>query len=288
MDSLLAADALRVDVDGVPCVDGLTLRTTGSRVVVLGAGRGLFEAVSGTRRVARGALRVAGADPLVAVREAIVAGAPLDPPLPPEWTPRDYVTWSARLVGLSPRDARTRAAVTLDALKMSAISSAPLRTCPLHLRRATVAAAAMATGASTIVLEDPTAGLSGAAGHHFSRALCQALAERSWLLFCARMPLASPFGMHADEAIVLTDSTVAAQGALGELASREKSYALRVAGRADHFAEKAEARGVRVVRYGAHLMVDLGASLRTRDLFDAADESSSVIVELRSLARAFA
>src|SRR5580704_12086212 len=46
---LLAASSLRVDVGGSPAVDGLTLATTGDRVLVLGAARALFEAAAGLR-----------------------------------------------------------------------------------------------------------------------------------------------------------------------------------------------------------------------------------------------
>ena len=48
MSALLETTTLRVDIGGVPCVDGLSMVTSGDHVVILGAPSGLFEAVSGT------------------------------------------------------------------------------------------------------------------------------------------------------------------------------------------------------------------------------------------------
>src|ERR1700722_1964053 len=101
MPSLLSASSVRVDVDGVPALDGLSLATTGDKVLVLGAARALFEAAAGLRSVLRGDLGVDGRPPKEAAREAAVACAPLDPPLPGRWTLMQYVHWSARLVGYS-------------------------------------------------------------------------------------------------------------------------------------------------------------------------------------------
>ena len=50
-EPLLKIEDLRVDVDGVPACDGLTLQTRGERVLVLGAPRVLFEATCGLRPV---------------------------------------------------------------------------------------------------------------------------------------------------------------------------------------------------------------------------------------------
>ena len=292
MSALLETTTLRVDIAGVPCVDGLSMVTSGDHVVVLGAPSGLFEAVSGMRKVTRGELRVAGREPLEAVRAGVLAGAALDPPVPPTWTPRGYVEWSARLSGVSKRDARARANEALELLKMTASAETPLRTAPLHVRRAMGVAAAMATGAEVIVMEDPAVSLPEDAARNLCRLVATALAAstdhaRRWILFAARISLESPLAMHADEALVLMGSSVTGQGALAELATRERSYALRVVGKEAEFLEAAEARGAQVVRHGAHLTVDLGPSLHTRDLLELAEQVSSVIVEMRPLARAF-
>lgn len=282
---------LRVDIAGVPCVDGLSLVTTGDHVIVLGAPSALFEAVSGMRKPTRGELRVAGQDPIEALHAGMLAGVPLDPPVPPTWTPRSYVEWSARLAGMSKRDARIGTNEALELLKMTAVAETPLRTSPLHVRRAMAVAAGLATDAEVIVMEDPAVSLPEDAARNLSRLIATALAnerkKRRWILFAGRIPLESPLAMHADEAVVLMGSSVASQGPVAELATRDRSYALRVVGKEDAFLEAAEARGAQIVRHGAHLTVDLGPSLHTRDLLEMAEQASSVIVEMRPLARAF-
>lgn len=287
MSALLETTTLRVDIGGVPSVDGLSMVTTGDRIVVLGAPSGLFEAVSGMRKVASGDVRVAGHEPVEGVRGGLLAGVPLDPPVPPTWTPRDYVEWSARLAGLTKGDARARAKDALELLKMTGLAETNLRTSPLHIRRAMGVAAAIATGAKIIVMEDPAVSLPEEAARNLSRLVTAALEKHRWVLFAARIPLESPFATQADEAVVLTGSTVTAQGAITDLSTRDRSYAVRVVGKEDAFLQAAEARGAQIVRHGAHLTVDLGPSLHTRDLIELAEQASSVIVELRPLARAF-
>ena len=83
---VLTSSSLRVDVGGTSAVDGLSLASTGERILVLGAARALFEAAAAVRATARGELRVADLEPIDAVRTGVAASAPLDPPLPSTWT----------------------------------------------------------------------------------------------------------------------------------------------------------------------------------------------------------
>jgi len=286
-DALLEAKDARIDVDGAPAIDALTLATTGDQVLVLGAARALFEAASGMRKVAHGELRVLGEAAEASLRSGAVAGAPLDPPLPPRWTPRDYVTWSARLVGFARKDAAASAGEAIEKLSMGASADAPLARAPLLLRRATVVAAALATGARAIMLDDPLVGLPDEQARTLARLVTHALEERAWAVFAGRMPLTSPFAMHADEALVLAGGHVAGQGAPAELAARERAYALRVQGETAAFARRALERGARVGGTSSRMTVELG-ELSTRDLLAIALESNAVVLELVPLAGAFA
>jgi ABC-type multidrug transport system ATPase subunit len=295
---LLEARDLRVDTppgssgsSGAPCIDGLSLESQGRRLLVLGAPRGLFAAVSGMIAPSRGSLLIDGEPSRSALALNLVAGAPLDPPLPPTWTPRSYTSWSSRLAGHTAPDAGERTDRALDRLAMTAVANLPLRGLPLHIRRATVIAAALATGARTLVLEDPTAGLPDEIARTFGRIVLDALGEAPFIVFAGRAPLDAPISLAADEAILLNGSAVAAQGPLRDLAAHEATYAVRVVGESARFAELVRARGG-VVNHGAEgalMTVHLaGDCKRTRDLLDAADEAKAVLVELRPIARAFA
>ena len=227
---LLEAEQVRIDDAGVPVVDGLTLATTGEHVLILGAPRALFEAASGVRDVAHGALRVRGESARDALRATHVAGAPLDPAIPQAWTARKYVTWSARLCGHARASAAGLAKDAIDRMRITSLADAPLARATPQMRRGIVIAAALATGAPVITLEDPLVELPEEQARALARVISEALADRAWLVFAARMPLSSPLALEADEALVVSRAAVAAQGAPSELAAREHAYALRSPG----------------------------------------------------------
>jgi ABC-type multidrug transport system ATPase subunit len=289
---LLAASSLRVDVRGVPAIDGLSFSTTGERVLVLGAARALFEAAAGLRRVARGDLRVEGEAPIAASRGRLVACAPLDPPLPPGWTVAEYVTWSARVAGHARADARAQADDALGRMQLAPLAKNKLASATPAVRRGVVIAAALATGATTVLVDDPLAYLPDDAARPLARVLARALADRRSALFAGRIPLESPLALGADEAVVVFGSGVAAQGAPAELAAAERTLALRVQGDVAAFVRAVEARGGRAnATAGApppvHVQVELG-SLAARDLLRIAADTRAIVLELRPLARSFA
>jgi ABC-2 type transport system ATP-binding protein len=294
MPMILAASGLRVDVAGSPAIDGLTLATTGDRVLLLGAARALFEAAAGLRAVRRGEIRVEGIAPLAAVRAGIAASAPLDPPLPPGWTALQYVTWSARLAGNTRAAARAMAAEALHRVQLGPVAAAKLGGATLASRRGTVLAAALATGARTLLIEDPLSGMTPDTARPFARVVARALGQSDCraAVFAGRMPLESPLALAADEALVLDGAQVSAQGAPAEIATRDRTLALRVHGDVEAFARGVEAGGGHAqVSAGTslpvHVRVELGL-LAARDLLRIAAETRAVVVELRPLASAFA
>lgn len=295
MHPILAASSLRIDVAGVPTVDALSVRSTGQSVLVLGAAHTLFEAAAGLRAIDRGELLVAGLSPLDASRSGACASAPLDPPLPRRWTPRDYVVWSARLAGHPSSAAREMAAEAMDRLQLASFAVTRLGAASLAVRRATVIAAALATGAATVLVEDPATGLADA-GRALARVVARALSDRRTAIFAGRMALESPLALAADEAIVIDGGRVALQGAPAEMAASEGSFSLRVGGDFRAFVQQAAARGARLLAplpTGAgqatalQIGIDLGV-LATSDLLAIAFACDAVILELRPLARAFA
>ena len=77
-------------------------------------------------------------------------------------------------------------------LRMGGIADAKLGGAPIHIRRGAVLAAALATGASLLLFEDPTPGLADDVARTLARVLAQALDEtatspgRAWVMFAAR------------------------------------------------------------------------------------------------------
>jgi ABC-type multidrug transport system ATPase subunit len=268
------------------------MASTGEHLLVLGAPRALFETAAGLRASTRGELRVADRDPLDAVRAGASAGAPLDPPLPSSWTVRRYVTWSAQLAGHPAATSRSLADEAIERMKLAGAANDKLGKVAAAARRGTVIAAALATGAAILLVEDPIAGLPPDVGRPFARIVVRALADRQTAFFAPRVSLDSPFALAADEAIVIDGSQVVAQGDPAEIAAGEGTFLVRVTGDAGAFVEAVQGQGGRLLGAGkeparACLTIELGA-LSTLDVLRIADASKAVVLELRPLARVFA
>jgi ABC-type multidrug transport system ATPase subunit len=288
----LSTSALRIDVAGVPAVDGLTFATTGQHAIVLGAPRILFAAASGVHAVTRGQLTISGLAPRAAVRAGIAASAALDPHLPPRWTANQLAAWSARLASHSRSIGRELAADALKRVGLSALGDTPIQGLPLAAKRAAVLASALATGATTLLVEWSVAGLVEPQARALSRIFAKAIADRHTVVFSDRMMLDSPLALASDEAIVVDGSEVLAQNLPAEIASRTQSLMLRVVGGVDEFVRGLEASGGRAERHPVsarteRLRVDLGP-LSTGDIFRIATESCAVVFELRPLSDVFA
>ncbi len=281
-EPLLVANDLRVDVDGLPACDGITLRTTGEHVLVLGAPRALFDAVTGLARVVRGSLDVRGVAAAEAVPRGVVAGAPMDPPVPPRWTVTEYVQWSARLAGVPASEARASAQAAIAKLHLDAMARTELAKLAPHARRATVVAAALATGAEVIALEDPLGGLPDELAMAYAKVLAEALGgDQAWIVFAPRMPLTSPLAQSADEAIVASALRVEGQGPPAELASAGRRFVARMIGPVDALAPALASRGARMeLDAGAHILLDLGSEMTTGELIELCEGANVSVVEL--------
>ena len=284
-EPLLVVEDLRVDVEDVPACDGLTLRTRGDRVLVLGAPRALQEAICGTRPVVRGALRIRGTAAGLAARDGIVAGAPLDPPLPPKWTAIEYVTWSARLAGHSASDARALAKDAIALVQLGAMATHPIARLVPHARRGVVLAAALATDAGVLVVEDPLAGLPEEIARTWALIMVQALADRAWLILASRVALTSPLAMEADEALLVTSSRLLAQGPPAEIAAADRRFVARIHGPLEELGARLVERGGRMEVQGAQVLIDLGTTT-TAELLGMCTELEATVVEMVPLARA--
>lgn len=287
-EPLLKVLDLRVDVDGVPACDGLTLQTRGERVLVLGAPRVVFEATCALRPVTRGLLEVRGALAETAVRSGVIAGAPLDPPLPPKWTSLEYITWSSRLAGHTKSDARRLAAEAIALVQLGPLAGGTIERMLPHARRGVVLAAALATGASVIALEDPLAALPEEIARAWAKIIVQALAERSWIVFGARLPLTSPLAMNADEALMVSSSRLDAQGPPAEIAAQGRCFVARIhsAGPLEKLGARLSEQGAKMDVQGAQVLLDLGASMTTAELLGLCAELDATVVEMVPVARA--
>jgi hypothetical protein len=143
-----------------------------------------------------------------------------------------------------------------------------------------------------LLVEDPLAGMPSAASEPFARLLAQTLARRKTAYFAARVGLRSPVAQASDEAIVIEGSHVGAQGTVGDIAARVRSFSMHFTGDVSALIEALRRRGAHIsacTQWARHarVSVDLG-ELATRDVLRLAQEYGAVVLELRPLARALA
>ncbi len=287
VDPLLHADSVRVD-DGVPVVENLTIETVGTNVAIVGAANALFQAVSGVRPVTRGTLRVCGMSPRDALRAGVMASAPIDVAVPARWTVHELARENARLAGQAKAVANKLAKDALHAMQLDAYATKKLSAVDAPVKRAAMIAAALATGANAIVVEDFTAGLPDAAARTLSKLFVAACEGRRWIVFAGRLALSSPIGLHADEALLFAGGRFVCAGLPTEIAARERTYTVRTSGEAEPFAAKLRERGARVEGAGVVLTVTIPEDLATHELVALARDSNVVVLELLPLSAALA
>jgi ABC-type multidrug transport system ATPase subunit len=287
VDPLLHADSVRVD-DGMPVVENLTIETVGTNVAIVGAANALFQAVSGVRPVTRGTLRVCGMSPRDALRAGAMASAPIDVAVPARWTVHELARENARLAGQAKTVANKLAKDALHAMQLDAYATKKLSAVDAPVKRAAMIAAALATGANTIVVEDFTAGLPDAAARSLSKLFVAACEGRRWIVFAGRLALSSPIGLHADEALLFAGGRFVCAGLPAEIASRERTYTVRTSGEAEPFAAKLRERGARVEGEGVVLTVTIPEDLATHELVALARDANVVVLELLPLSAALA
>ncbi len=100
MTATLVCQNARIDLAGVPLLEGLTLESHAERLALLGAWSPLFQLALGEAVLSQGDLKVLDLPLVPALRSGKLGVACLDPPLPAKWRVLDYLRESARLGGV--------------------------------------------------------------------------------------------------------------------------------------------------------------------------------------------
>ena len=292
-EPLISAEGVRVDGDGRnggPVVEGLTLATSGTNVAFVGAPCALFEAACGLRDVTAGTLRVCGLEPRAAARAAAIASAPADAAVPPRWTPLELALESARLAGHGRRDGERLARAAVRAMQLEGHARTRLGGADASVKRAALLAAAIATDAPTLVIEDFTPGLPDGAARALAKTFVAATKGRRWVLFAGHLALASPLGLEADEAVLFSGGRFACAGIPAEIATRERTFTVRTSAPSPAFADGLRERGAEVEsdESGRALTVTMPEGSSTLELLTLARAANVVVVELRPLSGAVA
>lgn len=299
---LLTAIHARIAVDDIVALDDLGFVTRGDRVLLVGEVAVVFAALSGVPllaaapdsaanemplagdvRVVAGELRLHGHDVAVQAHLAETGFAPLDPPVPRSMTALAYVTWAARLAGVTPRAAEALARAALHRVGLETLAARPAAALGVAERRALQLAKAIVANPAVIVAEAPLDRLEGDAASFVAGALAAATEGRRALLSARRIHPATAEGAvarAADHLVFFGEGGVVAEGAPTELASGARVLRLTVASNAGALRSALAARGVALGGGPVHFTVVLPDGSTTAPILEAASEARAAVVEM--------
>jgi ABC-2 type transport system ATP-binding protein len=294
--SLLEARAARIAVDDVVVAPGLDFVARGGRVVLGGDAGVLVAAIHGVPlggvdddrppgevRVVGGALRVLGLDVAAGGHVPSMGAAPLDPPLPPEWTAAQYVEWGARLGGADGGLARALAPLALVRVGLGEVRARPLRTLALVERRVLVLAQAIVLSPAVLVAEAPLAGLEGSSAELAGRALGAAMEGRAAIVSTRRLELGAPEGAlarAASDVLVLANGELVLEGSPDRVLSGGRVFALTVRANTEPLRAELAARGIDLRGGPLRCSLALPPHCTTADVLAASARARAPIVEL--------
>ena len=237
----------------VQALDDVTLTVSARATGLLGAnGAGkstLMRMLLGVDRPDRGRVRVLGVDLArdpAGVRRR-VGWMPEHPCLPSDLSAQEMCVLTARLRGLSRRDARRRASEVLFAVGLAEERRRPVDTYSLGMRQRATLAQALVHGPELVVLDEPTSGLDPA-----GRAEMLTVVRRLSADLGVRVLLSShvldDVERTCDEVVVLAAGRVVARRAV--LTGGPRPVVLRVDGDLAGVAADLSARGVDVAPSG--------------------------------------
>lgn len=283
--ALLAACDLRVDVGGAIAIEGTTFESRGVSVALLGDEHGILSAIAGTAEVRSGSLHVLGAD--VSRREHLRTGrvgvAPLDPPLPPRWSAREYLVWGSRLAGSTRAAAERDAARCLADLGLETAAGAELESLSPAERRAMVIAQAVITDPAVLVASSPLSGLSGPEAAYVARTLSAASRGRQWIVSLSKLYAGSPESLlarAADDLLLFASGKLVRQGKLERIEDGTVGYTILLRGKATEFRDALRARGVELSGGPQRFFVELPPGMKAENLLALSLDLGAPIIEL--------
>jgi len=301
---LLQCDDARVDVDGVPVLDGLSFATQGDRVGLLGDWGWLFRVLARQAEVSSGGVLVHGYPANTAVADGVVGLSLHDPGSPEGWTGLQYLQHSARLAGLGADAADGEARTVLERVGLLPSGHRKLGALAPVERRALLLTHVALGSPPVIALEGPLAGLHPAWAEHMTLLLARLAPHARWLVSVHDPGLDAPERAlldRLDEVLWLRGGVVSRTTA-AQLLEPRSGYSLVVTRNAAALRAELRQRGHRVELEGgsaqggrrpvvsgeptampdtARLAVDVEGDGRPDAIVDAALTVDAPIVELR-------
>jgi len=235
----------------------------------------------GVASLASGTLHVAGHDVGTRAHVARVGAAPFDPALPPEFSLRELVEWSAKLAGLG-RLARPRAMEALDRVGLAKAALRAIRTLAVPEKRALLLAHAAVASPDVIIAETPVADLDGDAAGFVLTALSRVSEGRASIVSVARLVPGSPestLAERADQLVYLSRGEIMFSAKPSEMLTGRR-YGLTVRTNTDAFRTELAARGLELAGGPERFSVALREGKETADILAAAASARAAVVEM--------
>lgn len=215
---LLEAAALRIEVGERVLIDGLSIKIDGPRTVLVGDTAPLLGPLFGWAGIGRGWLKIQGEE--LATVLPRLGLAPLDPPMPEDFTPLEYVAWSAVLAGFETEEANRRARELLAKGGLAEVFDKRLGELGVVPRRVTVLAHALVASPLLLVAEGPLDGLDAEAGFYVLSSLGAMIGKTPAVVTTKAFEPGSPadaLARGADEVALIENGEVLEQGKPADL-----------------------------------------------------------------------
>jgi ABC-type multidrug transport system ATPase subunit len=257
---------------------------------LIGNWRALFALLAGTARLRSGQVLISGLDAGRAVADGIAAVAPLDAPLPREWTAERYLETGARLAGFSRKETRDQIRSVLGTLACAHLSSRRISTLTLAEQRALSIAQALLGNPSVLAVEDPFIRLDERGTALIEQVVECAAQGRALVISASHAAVSGPCRAIldlADSVLVLESGTVVAQGSTQDVLIADPRYLVSVTKNGAQFVERLEKLGLSVqasldgAANASRFLVRLPNANATRTILDAALEAEAPVLELR-------
>jgi ABC-2 type transport system ATP-binding protein len=288
---VLEAHAARIAIDGATVVRELELSTRGSRVLLVGAAEPVMGALGtavpsgrafppGVPQIVGGKLSLLGRDVALGEHRAIRGVAPLDPPLPANWTALEYLRWGARLGGAGAREARALGTGALEVLGLGMLGARRLRTFLAHEARALLVAFATVRRPEVIVLERTLDGLDERAGAWLRDVVGRAVGGRAAVISTSRIvpgTLTADLARTASDVCVLRDGALVVHADPAEAIGGARLYELTVPSGADALRDLLAARGLELRGGPRSWLLRLPSDLGPQDVLALAAEARAAV-----------
>jgi ABC-type multidrug transport system ATPase subunit len=259
----------------------------GSFVILVGDWSPLFALIAGQLRLASGKLELRGGSAEDAAASGRVGLLLADTPLPPNLRLLDVLTDSARLLGLSRREASQHAEQRATELGLQGRLARRIDSLSPAEQRAAAIVMAVLGEPQVVCIDSPFSGLEPTGHAYIASVLRQALRGRPALVSVPSVPGSieqDAFAQSADELLVLGPLGLVARGTYAELFAAAGGYRVVVARKADALLTRLEQTGYQVklvtARAVTALLVSDPAHAGTRGILEAALSADAPILEL--------